>query len=479
MANCIQCGRRLPPFTFGRKKLCQWCVQHEAAQRGEEDTVQRVETPPWLRHEATSAIVMKAIFGINVAVFLGMLFAGVSILSNPSGRDLVQWGANFGPYTLGGQWWRLLTCVFIHGGFLHIAFNMWCLWSLGELAEALYGHWTFAAVYLITGVFSSLTSVWWNPQVLSVGASGAIFGIAGALVASFYLGEFSLPSAAIKGTLRSVVLFVVYNLLFATVAHGIDNAAHIGGLVSGLILGALIARVAPHRDELLRRIGVLLVGVLLVFLGVQWLQHSRGYLVHAQSGASLLGQHKTDEAIREFQTSLRMRHDFVPARLELARAYILKGDLKNAASELQKIIATNPTNQDAYYFLGHVYLEAKQPEQARGIFSQMVKMNPSSADGHAGLAEVSSFENRYAEAVEEYKRTAQLDPGYQSVYYDLGLMQSKLKLYDDAIASFLTQREKGDDPENEQALAQAYEAKGMKREALEAKQKATAFQGHD
>lgn len=476
MANCVQCGRKLPAFTFG-KKLCSWCVQHEAAQRGDEDTVQRVETPPWLRREATSGMVTKAIFGINVAVFLGMLFAGVSIIDHPAGQDLIRWGANFGPDTLAGQWWRLLTCVFIHGGFLHIAFNMWCLWDLGTLAESLYGRWTFGAVYLITGVASSLTSVWWNPRVLSVGASGAIFGIAGALVASFYLGEFSLPTVAIKGTLRSLVIFVGYNLFFGTVAHGIDNAAHIGGLVSGLILGALIARVAPHHDEPLRRIGVLLVGVLLVALGVQWLQHSRGYLVHAQSGVDLLGQRKTDEAIREFQTSLRMRKDFVPARLELARAYILKGDLKNAEIELRKIIATNPANQDAYYFLGHVYLETKQPEQARQIFSQMVEMNPGNADGHAGMAEVASFEGKYAEALQEYQRTAELDPGYQSVHYDMGRMQSRLKLHDDAIASFLKQREKGDDPDNEQALAQAYEAKGMKREAADAKQRAAVFQG--
>ncbi len=478
MANCIHCGRKLPPFTFGRK-LCKWCTQHEAAHRGEDQEFQRVETPPWLRRESTGRMVTQAIFGINVAVFLGMLFAGASILDNPANRDLIQWGANFGPYTLGGQWWRLLTCVFIHGSFLHIAFNMWCLWDLGALAESLYGHWTFAAVYLITGIFSSLTSLWWNPQVLSVGASGAIFGIAGALVASFYLGEFSLPSIAIKGTLRSLALFVGYNLFFGAVSRGIDNAAHIGGLVSGLILGALIARVAPQRDEPLRRIAVLLVGVLLVGLGVRWEQHTRGYLAHARSGVGLLTQHKTDEAIREFQASLRLRKDFVPARLELARAYMLKQDFKSAERELQTIIATNPQNDDAYYFLGHAYLEEKQPEPARKAFSEMIKIDSNNADGHAGLAEVASFENKYAEAIEEYKRTAELDPGYQSVYYDLGLMQSKLNLHDDAIASFLKQREKGDDPDNEEALAQAYEAKGMKREAADAKQKAAAFQGQE
>src|ERR1700688_2613563 len=272
MANCVQCGRQLPGFSFG-KKLCRWCVQHEAAQRGEDSPYQRVESAPWARRQSSSMAVTQAIFGINVAVFVVMLLSGVSMLSNPSGQDLVRWGANFGPLTVGGEWWRLLTCVFIHGGLLHIAFNMWCLWDLGRLAESVYGHWTFAAVYLITGLAASLASLFWNPVVLSVGASGAIFGIAGALIASFYLGEFSLPRAAITGTLRSVVMFVGYNLFFGAIIAHTDNAAHIGGLLMGLLLGALIARVAPQSDDVGRRGGVLLVGILLVFAGAVWLRH--------------------------------------------------------------------------------------------------------------------------------------------------------------------------------------------------------------
>jgi len=219
--------------------------------------------------------VTQAIFGINVTVFAAMALAGVSMLDNPSGQDLVHWGANFGPLTVSGQWWRLLTCVFVHGGLLHIGFNMWCLWSLGRLAESVYGHWTFAVVYLICGLSASLTSVIWNPVVLSVGASGAIFGIAGALIASFYLGEFSLPRAALSGTLRSVVVFVGYNLFFGAVVARTDNAAHIGGLLMGLLLGALIAKVAPGHDDFLRRIAVLLIGVLIVAGGAMWLQHAR------------------------------------------------------------------------------------------------------------------------------------------------------------------------------------------------------------
>ncbi len=246
--SASQCGRQLPAFGFGRK--CQWCKQHEAAQRGEDVSPQRVEPVPWMRQQSSSMIVTQAIFGINVAVFVAMMLAGVSMLDNPSGQDLVHWGANFGPLTVSGQWWRLLTCVFVHGGLLHIGFNMWCLWDLGRLAESVYGHWTFAAVYLICGLAASVASVIWYPAVLSVGASGAIFGIAGALISSFYLGEFSLPRAAISGTLRSVVVFVGYNLFFGAVIAHIDNAAHIGGLLIGLLLGALIAKVAPGHDDI-------------------------------------------------------------------------------------------------------------------------------------------------------------------------------------------------------------------------------------
>src|SRR5271155_5457161 len=180
MANCVQCGRQLPGLTFG-KKLCQWCVQHEAAQRGEDSPVQRIEPAPWTRSHLSSMPVTQAIFAINVAVFIAMALAKVSI-TQPSFPDLLRWGANFGPYTMAGQWWRLLTCVFVHIGIIHIALNMWCLWGLGRLAESIYDHWTYAGVYLITGVTASVGSLIWDPARLSAGASGAIFGIAGALI---------------------------------------------------------------------------------------------------------------------------------------------------------------------------------------------------------------------------------------------------------------------------------------------------------
>jgi rhomboid protease GluP len=253
MSNCVRCGRELPGFSFG-KKICQWCVQHEAEQRGEgaEDARQAVMPTPWVRRSAPTIGVTQVIFGINTAVFLGMVLATSSVMGF-TGPDLVRWGANLGPYTLSGEWWRLLTSVFVHGGIIHIGLNMWCLWNLGALCEVLYGPWTYLAIYLLCGVGGSLGSVIWNPRVLSVGASGAIFGLAGALLAAFKLGEFSVPRAALSGTLRSVGAFVVYSLIFGAAISGVDNAAHIGGLITGLILGALIALFAPRQEHAPRR----------------------------------------------------------------------------------------------------------------------------------------------------------------------------------------------------------------------------------
>ena len=272
----------MPPFSF--KKQCQWCIQHEAAKRGEEsdDAIQQVIPAPWVQRSANPIQITQIIVGLNVLVFLAMGVTGTSIF-NPPIQNLLQWGANWGPLTIAapwhlgsitiaGQWWRLLAYMFLHGGIIHIGFNMWCLWDLGALAESLYGSWTFTGIYLLTGVGAGLSSVAWHPNEPSVGASGAIFGIAGALVASFYLGEFSLPRVAIQGVQRSVALFVIYNLVFGAFSGLTDNAAHVGGLVFGLILGALVAKLAPDHNDVFRRAAVLLFVAFCIFAGAIWLR---------------------------------------------------------------------------------------------------------------------------------------------------------------------------------------------------------------
>ena len=477
MAKCVKCGRELPGLGFG-KRICQWCKQHEAAQRGEDIPYQRVEAVPWARPQSSSMIVTQVIFGANVAVFIGMVLSiGGTMLSDPSGQALVDWGANFGPQTVGGQWWRLLTCLFVHGGLLHIAFNMWCLWDLGRLAEAVYGHWTFAVVYFLCGLSASIGSILWNPLVLSVGASGAIFGIAGALIASFYLGEFSLPRAAVTGMLRSVVVFVAFNLFFGAMIAHVDNAAHVGGLVMGLLLGALIAKVAPAHDAILQRIGVLLVGAALVASGGLWLARSHAYLVHRENGLARLYAGDPDSAIQELQKSVKQRPGFVPAHEALAQAYLDKHDYDSAAAELKRGLTFDPRNENLYYDLGRVYMSAKQPAKAEDAFRQLLKINPNSADGHAGLGSVLAYRQNTGEALAEFKRAADIDSLYPGVYFKIGILEAQLNQVDDAIAALLKQRQVLDAPENESLLAKLYDAKGMKTEADAARAKAEALSG--
>jgi rhomboid protease GluP len=275
MANCVRCGRQLSGFTFG-KKICPWCRQHEAEQRGEiVDAPQPVIRQPWVRRQESTITLTQIIFGINAAVFLGMALGAQSIMDFPV-SELVRWGANVGGLTISGEWWRLITNIFVHAGIIHIAFNMWCLWSLGALAESLYGRWTYFSIYLICGIGASLASAAWHPYVPSVGASGAIFGLAGALFAAFKLGEFSVPRAALTGTLRSLGAFVVYNLIFGFILPGVDNSAHIGGLITGFIVGALVAMLAPKQEHAPRRAALFLGMLLALVLCAMELAHHYG-----------------------------------------------------------------------------------------------------------------------------------------------------------------------------------------------------------
>ncbi|MBN1813957.1 MAG: rhomboid family intramembrane serine protease [Anaerolineae bacterium] len=208
--------------------------------------------------------VAPTLIGLNVAIFALMALLGVSTF-NPTGEQLFVWGANYGPATLGGQWWRLLSSTFIHGGIIHLAFNMQCLWQLGRLTERLYGNWAFLALYVLSGLGGSVASLWWNPNTLSVGASGAIFGVAGGLVAFLYLSKLPMPRAATRSILSSTMIFVGYNLLYGFSSSGIDNAAHIGGLVTGALMGALLTRPLPP-PEGFSRLPKALVAVGLVLL---------------------------------------------------------------------------------------------------------------------------------------------------------------------------------------------------------------------
>lgn len=477
MAKCSSCGRDVG-FAFG-KKLCRWCVEHEAAQRGENSEIQRVMPTPWKAGASVSSASFTQLFTfINVAVFVAMVVSGIS-LTNPSSQQLIHWGANFGPLTMSTEPWRLFTYMFLHIGIIHIGLNMWCLWSLGGLAESLYGDWLFAVIYITCGFGAGIASVAWRPGGVSAGASGAIFGIVGALIASLRLGEFSLPRTVIYGTLRSVLVFAVYSLGFGFMSGHTDNAAHIGGLVTGLVLGALVALIAPDRDHVFRRIAICAVVLMIVAGCAQWTLHARGFITFAQRGNMLLAQGKTDEAIAELQRAIKKRPNYAQSHFMLAHAFAIKGQLPAAKLELKRAAELEPNNQWTWYELGLMSLRQHQPDEAQQAFLQMLRIDQKNAEGHLGLGFVADAQSRSDEAIAEYKKAAELD-GESGAYYSLGVFFSKTKRYDEAIAAFTKQQQiVGDDQQTETALAEAYRAKGMIKEADEALQKAAQLKQSD
>lgn len=181
----------------------------------------------------------------NLAVYLIMFFAGLGFISF-KGQDLLNWGANFKPLTTDGEWWRLLTSTFLHGGLMHLLANMYGLLFVGIFLEPLLGRTKYLLAYLLTGVLASCASLWWYDATVSVGASGAIFGLYGIFLALLLTKVFT-PEFA-KSFLISTSIFVGFNLLMG-LTGGIDNAAHIGGLLSGFIIGLIFRMTLKQQDE--------------------------------------------------------------------------------------------------------------------------------------------------------------------------------------------------------------------------------------
>lgn len=170
---------------------------------------------------------------INILVFIIMAIDGTHII-NPQVEKLIYWGANERSLTLNGELWRLITSAFIHIGLLHLVMNMYALLFIGSLLEPLIGKYRFIFAYFITGIVASTASLWWNSFSISAGASGAIFGLFGVFFSLLICNQ--IEKNLRKPMLIYISIYIGFNLLNG-LKEGVDGAAHIGGLVSGIIIG--------------------------------------------------------------------------------------------------------------------------------------------------------------------------------------------------------------------------------------------------
>jgi membrane associated rhomboid family serine protease len=197
------------------------------------------------------AWVVPTLVAANVLAFAFAVFRGNLPLTGIDANDLVAWGADWGPATLGGEPWRLITSTFLHSGLTHLVVNMVALWSVGRVVERLFGNARFAALYFTAGLFGSAVSVLVNPQLASAGASGAVLGVYGALGGFALRQRRAVPRTVFAGFAGLATTFLGLNLVIGFVAPaGIAVAAHVGGAVAGLAAGAFLARpVEPGRSR--------------------------------------------------------------------------------------------------------------------------------------------------------------------------------------------------------------------------------------
>ena len=194
--------------------------------------------------ELAPARITYILIGLNTLVYVAMVLSGISA-SEPTVPQLLHWGANFGPLDRAGQWWRLLTACFLHIGFLHIAFNMYVLYQAGPFTERLFGGARFLVIYILAGLGGNVLGILLHPVVVSAGASGAIFGVYGGLLAFLLRERAALRPEAVRAIGQSALIFIGFNLFYGLASAHTDMTAHVGGLFTGFVVGYLLARPLP------------------------------------------------------------------------------------------------------------------------------------------------------------------------------------------------------------------------------------------
>ncbi len=290
------------------------------------------EIPDDLRLKLPVPKVSVALIVLNLAAFAITAARGSGWVV-PDPDKLVAMGGNLPALTLHGEPWRLLTAMFLHAGLIHVFMNMLCLWGGGQSAEFMFGRRSFLAIYLSAGLVGGITSAARGTMIVSVGASGAVFGVFGAILAYLIAHRAQLEPTVRARRMKSLMSFVGINLLVGISVSGVDLAAHIGGFATGFLIAVVAERGLDLNDRarsMARRLPRMLIGLALavavVGVGVVALpKPTLGYITNTES-----------KQVAEFERQIKR---FATNEVELlAKADALTKSTTQSQNEMARII---------------------------------------------------------------------------------------------------------------------------------------------
>jgi len=327
----------------------------------------------------TQPIATWALVAANVAWFLFVASQGGGWFASEP-QVIVHWGSNFGPLTLNGQWWRLFTCMFVHFSLLHLAFNMWVLWSIGRMIERMFGSLHYLLLYVFAGLCGSMASLWWHPTVNSAGASGAIFGLLGGLLAFVLNPASGVPPTIVASQRRIGLTYIAYNLISGFAHQGVDNAAHLGGLVGGFLIGWILARPLDltAREEARPRFALASMLGLVIIVALGWHLARQPHFSPDTAFPQTRSTTKIDFYPGRYRRVVFDSGDQVSAAMQAVYAAMDTTSLNAALKVVQQMV--DDGNAEAAFRLGRYYhFESSEPDYALALkFYQQ-----SSAAGHA------------------------------------------------------------------------------------------------
>jgi len=448
MAGCVKCGRWFWNRSGNLPPICPRCAGRQPA-AVDAATAGAVQRP----------IVTWALATACVIVFLLMIADGASVFE-PSADQVLAWGGDFGPATLGNDWWRLVTATFVHFGLLHLALNMWCLVTLGPIAERVFGRGSFLLLYLLSGIAGSTTSLLVHPLIVGAGASGAIFGVAGALVAAGTWRHESTPIAALPKRAPSVATFILYNLLYGFGKSGIDNAAHLGGLVAGAALGMALPFATTAARQRALRVWLSAVGACVaIAVGFTRVRRHNAPLAAFGTALSDIDAGRVERGIERLKAVVAERPDFAPAQYALGSAYLQHENPAEAIPPLRAAARLVPDHLEYQNDLGVALLRHHQADSAIAVFERAVALAPENARTYSNLGLAYQSGARPADAVGAFQKAVKFEPTTRKYRFFLGRAYLANQAFDKAVATFNVVL--ANDPRNSGAVLERATAYGL------------------